>query len=200
MPGELRGWERLHARHGKLPWKKVFAPAVELNRKGFKVTSQLSIAIAQYKSSFICADDRFREVYCPNGTAVGLGDHIKRTRYADTLELIGQQGADAFYSGPIAQRSIAAIQARGGIMTRKDLRDYSVVLRKPLHFDFHGTKRVWSMGAPSSGAVVLSALKTMATYSEEETQAAGVNLTTHRLIEATKVRDGGEAEALGALH
>jgi len=199
IPGELRGWEYLHSKHGKLPWKKVVAPAVELNRKGFKVTSQLAVAIAQYSSSLMCSDQYFKEAYCANGTAADLGDHIKRSRYADTLEIIGEKGVDAFYSGPIANRTITAIQSTGGIMTEEDLKDYSVVIRKPLHFDYHGSKRVWSSVAPSSGAVVLSALKTMATYSEEETKKAGVNLTTHRLIEATKVSNTRGSGCLGML-
>ncbi|UZJ50718.1 hypothetical protein CBS101457_000038 [Exobasidium rhododendri] len=194
IPGELRGWEYLHSKHGKLPWKKVVAPAVKLNREGFKVTSQLSVAIAQYSTTLMCSDRYFKEVYCPNGTAVGLGDHIKRTRYADTLEIIGEKGADAFYDGPIANRTIAAIQSTGGIMTKEDLRGYRVKIREPMKFDFHGSKRVWSSGAPSSGAVVLSALKTMATYSDEENDKAGSNLTTHRLIEATKFAYGERAE------
>jgi gamma-glutamyltranspeptidase/glutathione hydrolase len=188
IPGELRGFEYLHSKHGRLPWKQVFAPAVRLNREGFKVTSQLSVAISQYSSSFLCSQEYWKEVYCANGTAAGLGDHIKRTRYADTLELIGEKGASAFYDGPVANRTIEAIQSTGGIMTRKDLKEYNVIIRKPLHFAYQGTKRVWSSGAPSSGAVVLSALKTMATYSDKEVEQAGVNLTTHRLIEATKVR------------
>lgn len=189
VPGELRGFQYLHSKHGKLPWKQVVAPAVKLNREGFKVTSQLSVAIAQYSASLLCVQQYFKEVYCANGTAAGLGDHIKRTRYADTLEIIGERGVDAFYYGPIANRSIEAIQSTGGIMTLDDLKNYSVQIRRPLHFDFHGNKRVWSSGAPSSGAVVLSALKVMSTYSDRDVKEVGVNLTTHRLIESTKVRD-----------
>jgi gamma-glutamyltranspeptidase/glutathione hydrolase len=187
VPGELRGFEYLHSKHGRLPWKQVVAPAVRLNRKGFKVTSQLSVAISQYKSSFLCKQEYWKEAYCANGTAAGLGDHIKRTRYADTLELIGEKGVDAFYSGAIANRTITAIQSTGGIMTEKDLSGYNVKIRRPLHFDYDESKRVWSSGVPSSGAVVLSALKTMSTYNEKEVKEADVNLTTHRLIEATKV-------------
>lgn len=189
VPGELRGFEYLHSKHGKLPWKQIVAPAVQLNRQGFKVTSQLGVAIAQYSASLLCVQEYFKEVYCANGTAAGVGDHIRRKRYADTLEIIGEKGVDAFYSGAIAKRSIQAIQSTGGIMTLDDLKNYSVQIRRPLSFDFHGKKRVWSSGAPSSGAVVLSALKVMSTYSDKEIKDVGVNLTTHRLIESTKVRE-----------
>ena len=125
--------------------------------------------------------------YCANGTAAGEGDIIKRTRLADTLETIASQGADAFYKGPIAERTVKAAQDAGGILTLDDLANYSVVTREPLSIDWHGKYRVWGSSAPSSGAVVLSALKTASTYSDAELDAGGVNLTTHRLIEATKV-------------
>ena len=39
------------------------------------------------------------------------GDVIKRPALADTLEEIGSQGADAFYSGRIAESIVEAVSA-----------------------------------------------------------------------------------------
>lgn len=190
VPGELRGYEMLHKHYGKLPWHQIIKPIVKLNREGFEVTNQLSYAIAQYSQSLLCNDTYFKEVYCANGTAAGLGDTIKRERLAKTFEKIAHGGADAFYEGKIANRTIEAIQSRGGIMTLDDLKSYKALMREPFSIDFPGGKQVWSTSAPSSGAVVLSALKTIGTYGSHLAQRAGVNLTTHRLIEATKFAYG----------
>ena len=42
VPGELRGWERLHTKYGKLPWAKLFEGAIKLARDGFTVNQDLA--------------------------------------------------------------------------------------------------------------------------------------------------------------
>lgn len=188
VPGEIRGWEKLHQKYGKLPWKALFQPAISINRHGFKIPSQLGVAIAQYKDGFICKDKYWSESYChSNGTAKKEGEVVKRLRYAAALETIANEGADAFYNGKIAKNIVSAAKARNGIISLKDLKDYKVVTRKS-HNVTYGDARIFSTRAPSSGTVVLSALKTMAQYdlSENGPNGVGVNLTTHRIIEATK--------------
>ncbi|KAI9365000.1 gamma-glutamyltranspeptidase [Zopfochytrium polystomum] len=190
VPGELRGWEALHARHGRLAWAELFAPAVRLNREGFRVPSQLAGAIASY-AGLMCGSEYWAEVYCANGTAAGLGDTVRNARLADALEALASGGADAFYSGPMAERTVETVRANGGILTLEDLAAYKVVIREPRSIVVQGgKKRVWSTVAPSSGSVVLSALLTMDQFTEEETAAADFNLTTHRMIEAVKFAYG----------
>src|SRR5215212_5035265 len=49
VPGSLRGWEKLLARHGRLGLKEVLAPAVRFAREGFKLcrTSALWFGVAE---------------------------------------------------------------------------------------------------------------------------------------------------------
>ncbi|KDN40091.1 gamma-glutamyltranspeptidase [Tilletiaria anomala UBC 951] len=196
IPGELRGWEMLHARHGKLPWADLFAPAIAIAEGGFRVSSQMAVAIAAYKTNFACKDLYAREVYCPNGTAVGFNEIIRKPRYARTLKKIAREGPDAFYKGAIATNTIATIQASGGIMTLGDLANYTALLRTPNNITYtsratpEGKKyNVFSTVAPSCGNVVLSALKTIDQYND----TSNANLTLHRLIEATKFAYGERA-------
>lgn len=190
VPGELRGFEMLHNQYGKLPWHQVIYPSIQLNRYGFKVTNQLSYAIDQYKDSLLCNTTYWKDVYCPNGKAAKLGDTIKNERLATTFEIIAKQGVNAFYTGAIANRTIETIRNAGGIMTLDDLKQYKAIDRTPFSIEFPQNKRVYSSGAPSSGAVVLSALKTISEYGLNSLENDGVNLTTHRLIESTKFAYG----------
>lgn len=172
----LLGWQKLHEEHGKLPWSDLFGPAINLARNGFPVTIDLAEAIRQ--ENVTRQDPLFAETYAPNGTKLVEGDtgsfirvllswqapdgiishSAYRTRYADTLEKIAKSGADAFYSGEIGQSIIDTVQNTGGIMTLQDLANYTAIEREPLSITYRNTK-IFSTVAPSSGSVVLSALK-----------------------------------------
>ena len=151
----------MHKKYGKLSWAKVLAPAIKVARDGFRVNEDLVryMASATGTYDFLTKDPSWAIDFAPNGTRLGLGDTITRRRYADTLETIAKRGADAFYSGPIANATIVALQKANGTMTLKDLAGYKVALRKPstiTYRDFILT----SCSAPSSGVAALSALKT----------------------------------------
>ncbi|KAF8213404.1 gamma-glutamyltranspeptidase [Mycena galopus ATCC 62051] len=189
VPGELRGWEMLHQRHGKLPWKTLFQPAIKLARYGFTVNVDLEAAIL-LGESFILSDPLWGEVYAPNGTLLKQGDTAYRTRYADTLEQVAEHGADAFYTGRIATNIAEAAYARGGIITTHDLANYTAIVREPVNITYRN-QRIFSTVAPSSGAVVLSALKVFEGYQGNYSNSdPEINVTTHRLIEATQFAYG----------
>lgn len=132
--------------------------------------------------------------YCPNGTIAVEGQTITRPRYAKALALIAKRGPSAFYQGTLANSTISAIQSSGGIMTLEDLEGYQAIERAPVKVKFNGYQ-LYATSAPSSGAVVLSALQTLNQYDDRET--AGYDLITHRLIEATKF---GESKMMMRLH
>ncbi|KAJ7870442.1 gamma-glutamyltranspeptidase [Mycena leptocephala] len=190
VPGELRGWEMLHRRHGRLPWKSLFQPAIELAQYGFPVNVDLEQAITLGRHSFILTDPLWAEVYAPNGVLLKQGDTVYRKRYANTLEQIANHGADAFYTGKIAANTADAAVARGGIITTHDLANYSAIVREPVNITYRNS-RIFSTVAPSSGAVVLSALKIFEAYRGNYTDSdPEINVTTHRLIEATRFAYG----------
>jgi gamma-glutamyltranspeptidase / glutathione hydrolase len=117
---------------------------------------------------------------------------MTRKRYANTLEAIAERGSDAFYTGPIANATVVALQAAGGIMTLGDLADYEVEAREPVSINYRGHKAT-SVGAPSSGVVGLSALKTISGY-EGFGDPAQRNLSAHRLDQAFRFAYAQRAE------
>ena len=139
-------------------------------------------------NNFLTEDPSWAIDFAPRGCRIKLGDTMTRKRYADTLETIARDGADAFYTGAIAKATIAALQARNGTMTMQDLRNYTVALRKTVNINYRGY-RLNACDAPSGGVVALSALNTVSGYDGFD-DPAQVNLTTHRLDEAIRFAYG----------
>ncbi|GAB1313157.1 Glutathione hydrolase [Madurella fahalii] len=193
VPGELKGLDYLHRKYGALPWKTLVMPSVRLAREGFKVNKDLVryMELASVNDTFLVDNPIWAEDFAPNGVLVQLGETITRKRYADTLEKIANQGADVFYEGELAKSMIDFIQQMNGIMTLDDLKNYAVKVKPPLSITVRDY-RLFTTEAPSSGAVMLSILKTMEQYSLEDLNDA--NLTTHRFVEAMKFAYGARQE------
>jgi gamma-glutamyltranspeptidase / glutathione hydrolase len=84
---------------------------------------------------------------------------------------------------PAAQSMVDLVQQSNGTMTLDDLKSYRVEARDAISVDVRG-HRLFSTGAPSSGAICLSILKTMEQYALKDSKH--VNLTTHRFAEAMR--------------
>ncbi|KAL9578756.1 MAG: hypothetical protein Q9212_005516 [Teloschistes hypoglaucus] len=197
VPGELRGLEYLHTHFGKLSWFHVLQPAIDVARNGFIVTQDTVNYMnsgTMGQENFLVNEPSWAIDFAPNGTRLGLGDTLTRRRYADTLETIAKRGANAFYTGPIANATIQALRRANGTMTLNDLKNCTVAIRKPASITYRDYK-LTACSAPSSGEVALSVMKTIEGYQDIGSPAT-VNLSTHRLDEA--IRFGyGERTNLG---
>ncbi len=194
MPGEVRGLEYLHSRYGVLPWAEVVKPAVKVARNGFVVSHDLVrfMGFATQDFDFLTKDRNWAIDFAPNGTRLGLGDTIHRKRYADTLERLALEGAEAFYTGSMADATVEAVKASNGTMIAQDLRDYAIVPRPAIEIRYRGFN-IYGCGAPASGAVALNILKTLEGY-EDFAEPEILNLSTHRLDEAIRFGYGKRTE------
>lgn len=196
VPGEVRGLQYLHERYGKLSWEEVVMPAITVAREGFEVTEDL-VSYMEYATNkdgqedFLSKDPVWAVDFAPNGTRLGTGDRITRKRYANTLTRIALEGPDAFYEGPMAEFMIAALRKVNGTMTMQDLKNYTVVIRKPIEIEYRGYK-LHSCGAPSSGPVALAVMKIVEGY-KDFGWSSSLNLSTHRLDEAMRFGYGMRA-------
>lgn len=155
VPGLLRLLELAHARHGRLPWARLFEPAIRLADAGFAMSPRLHGLLARDK--FLRADAAARALYYrDDGAPRPVGTRIANPAYATTLRVIAAQGADAFYSGPIAAAIARAVNAvpRPGGMTLDDLAGYRAIERAPVCGSYR-RHRVCGMGPPSAGAIVV---------------------------------------------
>ncbi|RUS19748.1 gamma-glutamyltranspeptidase [Endogone sp. FLAS-F59071] len=167
--------------HGKLPWHRLFEPAIRLSRNGVRIGAELARRLQS--QTFIEADPEWSKVFMPNGTLLKEGDLLKREALADTLEKIANEGPNTFYEGEIAESIVARVQATGGILTLADMRAYRALVREPLIGYYHGRKIITG-GAPTSGHALLAMLNILEIYN---LKAEGLTPTTvHRWIEAMK--------------
>ncbi|KAK2026885.1 gamma-glutamyltranspeptidase [Colletotrichum zoysiae] len=193
VPGEVRGLEYMHNKYGALPWRTVVTPAAQLATAGFRVSADLVRYMAsaiEGQDNFLVEDPVWAEEFAPNGTLLQLGDTIYRKRYGATLAKIAEQGADVFYSGPIAESMVATARATNGTLTLDDLASYKVVTRPSLSTSYRGHRLV-SIGAPASGAVCLNTLKIMEQFDPAE--SADVKLGVHRFDEALRFAYGARS-------
>jgi gamma-glutamyltranspeptidase/glutathione hydrolase/leukotriene-C4 hydrolase len=128
-------------------------------------------------------DPSFAEVFAPSGKLAVEGELIKRPSLADTLEIIAQQGPDAFYEGFIAASLVNTTVRTGGILTLDDMKSYRAIVRPSISTYYHGRKVVTG-GAPTSGHVLISALNILERFNLRLLGEVGVNI--HRLVESLK--------------
>ncbi|EPB84895.1 gamma-glutamyltransferase [Mucor circinelloides 1006PhL] len=183
VPGEIRGFEMAHSKHGKLPWSRLFRDSIDIARNGF-VANELMYKRLKSSQDWILNSPEWIEVFAPNGTIAQAGDIIKRPTLATTLETIANQGADSFYSGFIAESIVNTTVNNGGIITLEDLKNYRALSRPVISTSYHNHK-IFTTSAPTSGPVLLNILNLIEPYNFAQ-DGGRTTLNMHRLVEAFK--------------
>ncbi|WRT65034.1 gamma-glutamyltransferase [Kwoniella shivajii] len=191
VPGELRGLEMAHQMYGKLPWKEVVMPVAEL-AKGWKVSRELARRLRLF-GQFMLSSPTWSSVYAPRGSLLVEGDFIQRLVYGQTLEEIAEHGPGGFYEGEIAESSVRAVGAAGGIMSLEDLKNYKARAYPAIHSRFMG-KEIYTTDAPSSGGILLGLFKVIEPFNIPMTGGLSNPLNVHRLLEGMKFAFGARSE------
>ncbi|MBA1155927.1 gamma-glutamyltransferase [Microvirga mediterraneensis] len=156
VPGTLRLLEAAHRNWGKLSWQQVIEPAARLAEEGFAISPRLNGLLTQEK--YLQNDPVARAYfYEADGTPKTVGTILKNPAFAKTLRTIAEKGADAFYTGEIAQDIVTTVTGHAtnpGDMTLDDLKGYKVQERDALCGNYR-TYRICGMGPPSSGQVAV---------------------------------------------
>src|SRR5918998_1837284 len=154
VPGSLRGWELLLSRHGRFTLRETLAPAVRLAREGFRLgkTSGMWCEVAE---EVLRLTDETKKNFFTDGRPYREGEEISFLELADTLESVGEEGADLFYEGELGRRTSSYILSEGGVITEEDLATYEAIVRAPLSFAYSGSI-VHTNGPPAAGGPTLA--------------------------------------------
>ncbi len=196
VPGTVMGLERALAEYGRLGRAAVMAPAIALARDGF-VLGEADAAIIAAKAGQLAKDPEAARVFLrPDGTPYRAGDRLAQPDLAQTLALIAESGADAFYRGPIAARIAAAASAHDGVMTAADFADYTVTEAAPVACAYRGY-RVLSAPLPSSGGTILCEMLNVLSGWDLAASGFGSTQTIHLMAEAMRHAYVDRNSALG---
>ncbi len=196
VPGTVAGLALAHARHGRLPWRRLVEPALGLAKQGFPVSLEWAQSLQDVRERLASWPASRKIFFKPDGSAYSPGETFVQPDLAASLEQIAEQGAKAFYEGEIAHKLVADLQAQQGTITLDDLKNYRAVVRAPVRGTYRGYEIV-AMPPPSSGGVhliqILNLLETWPLGELGHNSAA----TIHRLAEAMKLAYADRSESLG---
>lgn len=156
VPGTIAGMFETHEKFGKLSIEEIMKPVIALAEKGVIVTTKQLKQINDNKSDIIKVSGD-KTIY---STIIKVGDTVKYPAMAETLKRIMKNGKDEFYKGETAQKIIAFLKSKGGIISMEDLAKYEAKWRTPITFQYNDLK-VISMSPPSSGGMTLQQIMTM---------------------------------------
>jgi gamma-glutamyltranspeptidase/glutathione hydrolase len=157
VPGTVRMLELVHRQHGRLPWARLFEPAIRLAENGFPLSERLhaTLSAERYLARNAVARAYF---YTPDGLPKPVDTLLKNPALAATLRAIAQSGADALLHGRIAADIVAAVgqhPTNPGKLSESDLANYQAKERPPVCSDYKRW-RVCGMGPPSSGGIAIA--------------------------------------------
>jgi gamma-glutamyltranspeptidase / glutathione hydrolase len=120
VPGAVSAWVELHAKFGKLPFERLFEPAISYGRNGFLVSPIIAEQWAAMVPVFE-SQPGFAEVFMPGGRAPKPGELVTLPDHSTTLEMIASTNGEAFYRGELAAKLEAHSAANHGVMRASDL-------------------------------------------------------------------------------
>jgi gamma-glutamyltranspeptidase/glutathione hydrolase len=156
VPGAVSAWMEMSSKFGKLPFAKLFEPAIEYARDGFPVaplTAALWARAAKRYEEF----PEWGRTFLKDGQPPTVGAIFRMPDHARTLELIAASGGEAFYRGELAQRIAASAKSEGAAMTAEDLASHRADWVDPIVMDYHG-RTLHEIPPNGQGIVALMAL------------------------------------------
>ncbi|XP_013924830.1 PREDICTED: gamma-glutamyltransferase 5 isoform X1 [Thamnophis sirtalis] len=195
VPGELRGYKEAHQRYGRLPWKDLFEPTIQMLGLGIRVSDVLSLFLkfleSHLKNSSSC------HLLCNDqGAVLSKGEALHWAALEETLKAVAENGAEEFYSGRTAEKLVQDVRAEGGTLTLEDLKNYRVELMKPVNMSLD-KYTIFSAPRPAAGAVLFFILNVLKGFNFTKVDLEEPNRRTrvyHYIAETLKFANGQRAK------
>jgi gamma-glutamyltranspeptidase/glutathione hydrolase len=158
VPGLLKLTEEVHAKYGthKFPYAKLLEPAVLLAEGGTEVSADLAKALRENAKRLALLDPE-KQLFFEKGAPLEEGWKLTQPELSGTFRLIQEKGAASFYKGAIARlisRSVRRSAFQPGLLNGRDLEDYRIAARDPVHATYQGCD-LFTAAPPADGGVML---------------------------------------------
>ena len=190
VPGAPSAWAELHKRFGRLPFAKLFEPAIYYAEQGYPVSPIVARfwqegidALTPYKNNPAIAPWFATFDVHGNGVAPQTGEMVTLPDHAKTLRILADSYCESYYRGELAQKLVEFSDKTGGYLSLEDLADYRAEWVEPVHINYHGYD-VWEMPPNGHGITALMALNILKGM---EIGAKDTGDTFHKQIEAMKL-------------
>ena len=195
VPGTVAGMVEFHKKYGKMKWTDLVEPAYLLATNGFKITKQQANELNRLKTKF--------QEFNPLGTVFVKtegewkeGDLLVQPELANTMRLIRDKGRDGFYKGEVANYIAEEMKRGGGLISKKDLKNYKAAWRKPIVANYKGYKVVTMPPTSSGGIALVQLLQSVATYPLSK-WGYNADSTVQVMVEAERRAYADRAKHLG---
>ncbi|MBL6647860.1 MAG: gamma-glutamyltransferase [Flavobacteriaceae bacterium] len=156
VPGTVAGLFEVHKKFGTIPMSELIQPAIDLAKNGYKISEKQAYSLNLYVNEIYTLNDSINLF----SKKFNKDDLFVNNALANTLEIIQENGKEAFYNGVIAKKIVEYLETKNGIITLEDLAKYNPVWRDALNFKYKNLNII-TMGPPSSGGIVLAQILRM---------------------------------------
>ena len=194
VPGTVDGIIKIHSRYGKLNFREVIQPAIDMAERGFPLPEEQAASFNRNRNNFINRN-RTRPAFVKD-SLWKAGDLLRQPELAETLRRIRDNGREGFYSGLTAELIIKEMQRGNGIISAKDLEQYSSVFREPLQAEYK-EYTITTVPPPSGGGLILIQLLGMIESSPIRDWGFHSAKAVHLIAEAEKRAFADRSEYYG---
>lgn len=184
VPGEVAAWEAVHRRFCSKPFASLLDRAIGYATDGFPVPPGVARSLSNNRAK-LAQFPATAAIFLPNSTPPAEGDVLRNPDLARSLQVIAQQGAEAFYRGDLASQMVQGLQADGGFFTEADFAGHQVDVYEPIATTYRG-HTVFQTSPPSQGFLLLEMLNLVEGF---DLSALGQNspAAIHLMAEAKKI-------------
>ena len=184
VPGTVLGLEVMREYYGTMERAALLAPAIRLAKDGFPLGAADAASLARLADD-LATQANVTAIFFRDGAPLKAGERLVQADLAATLTAIAEGGPGAFYEGPIAQKIVAASDAHGGILRRRDFTDYTVRETAPVRCGYRGYVVISAPPPRAGGTPVCEILNIVEGWPRGE-MGFGAGETVHRLAEAMR--------------
>lgn len=194
VPGTVDGLITAHSKYGKMAFRDVIQPSIDIAENGFAITRRQANDLNSARESFI-AKNASRTAFVKD-SLWKEGDLLIQKDLAETLKLIRDNGRAGFYSGRTASLLLSEMKRGNGVISQSDLDDYHSVSRVPLTYNYRGFNII-TVPPPSSGGIILIQLLGMISPYNVKEMGFHSPATIHLMAEAERRAFADRSEYMG---